>query len=1023
MPRRKSEEPKQSVSLHIGSSFASAWESVLLPWFKSAALASLESNETVAVVTPFPSGAAFLRAKLLGHEIPLLGVKFITPAHLRELLLAEDASSFPLREHLRLLLATAAESVASRISTDVDPAAVAASAEEALAAIAKSISRSPDNLLRVFDQVGAAGWDFQSIGAPAVREIIQEFQRLVRQCEFKLIHEADRDALSVAKSAPSRFSHLLLIGFTAKHWPLWPLLQAAVSFARRATLVLEYPREQTRAADESWIGTWEQHFDSAAPIADRTERNRPFVHLNQPENIETDSASRGDPQFLVGLNATEQAQAICAIALKFLAEKSCTRLGILFPRAGALARLVSEFLTRAGIPHHDAIGHLTPGEFEEPAWNAWLHLQENHQLEPVLRFLEANPDSMDGTSMQEVRENLRWVYRQILIDDINVLREFCARQTEKEKLVRIAKLLRSIAFLPSKATLAQFLAETKSIFSKLKWDNRWTEIERFAQRWSDASPLEFSRAIYLRWMKEILDSFTIARAPQAGHVYSRVHLLSYGEADGHEWSHLILAGLNQGEWPQSQRESEFLSDQEIVDLNTRASRRGKQGEGHSVLARDKTFLLSAQDERQIALRQFSAALESAEHGLAITASLLQESAPERVSNPSELFSQAYFVARNAPLSQKTMSILREKTFAWLKDQELFESAPATDAGIDQTRIAYEARRKADVPFGEYEFALREPIDREITLRATEWDKVVKTPALIWLKKYLGVENQEPDLNQWNAATGTWVHDWLARIAASEKNTFVDFPTGDEMCERIESAAHRFRKAIVDLCANSGRTVPDWWSSGWSNALALADFLASKLAEVDGSPRMAAEWRLESPQLLSLSDGNKLRVRGRIDLILAQAQPNDSQLTGADVWIVDYKTGNMKPLTPPGKTPEARAANLRKKLVRGDAIQLGLYGLAARELGAAQIHLSILSLRTELDRPQLDMTALAADSDFWTELYRMQETGIFGLRGLIRNEFGFSPDYPLATLPIDKEFLDEKWVLTHPAFADDEDDRS
>ncbi len=1001
------------VSLHIGSSFASAWESVLLPWFKEAALASLESNETVAVVTPFPSGAAFLRSRLLEHEIPLLGVKFITPSHLRELLLAEDVSALPLREHLRLLLATAAESVGSRNSEDVDSAA-----------IAKSIARSPDNLLRMFDQVSAAGWKFENIGAPAVREIVQEFQHLARQCEFKLVHEADRDALAAAKGAPPRFSHLLLIGFTARHWPLWPLLEAAVSFARRATVVLEYPREQARAADESWIGNWEEHFDSAAPIADRTERSRPFVHLNQPTNTGTDSDSRSEPQFLIGLNATEQARAISAIALKFLAEKSCTRLGILFPRAGALARLVSEFLTRAGIPHHDAIGHLTPGEFEEPAWNAWLHLQENHQLEPVLRFLEANPDSVDGLSIQEVRDNLRWAYRQILIDDINLLREYCAQRTEKDKLVRIAKLLRSIAFLPSKATLAQFLTETKAIFSKLKWENRWIEIERFAQRWSAASSMEFSRAIYLRWLKEILDSFTVARAPQAGHVYSPVHLLSYGEADGHEWSHLILAGLNQGEWPQSQRESGFLSDEEIVDLNTRATRRGKQGEGHSTLAKDKTFLLSAQDERQIALRQFGAALESAEHGLAITASLLQESAPERVWNPSELFSQAYFIARNAPLSQETMSILREKTFEWLKDQKLFESASATDAGIDQTRIAYEARRMPDVPFGEYEFALREPIGREITLATTEWQRVVKTPALIWLKTFLGVENQESDLNQWNAATGTWVHDWLARIAASEeKNAFVDFPTGKEMCERIESAAHRFRKAIVDLCAVSGRTVPDWWSSGWSNALALADFLASKLAEMGGQPRMAAEWRLESPQLLSVGDGNKLRVRGQIDLILAQTQPNNSQLAGADVWIVDYKTGSQKPLTPPGKTPDARAANLRKKLVRGDAIQLGLYGLAARELGAAEIRLSILSLRTELDRPQLDMTALAADSDFWTELYRMQETGIFGLRGPIRNEFGFNPDYPLATLPIDKEFLDEKWVLTHPAFADDEDDRS
>jgi len=1014
VPKRKTETRKNSgeISLYIGPSFVEAWESVVLPWFELVAATAFTQSQPAVVATPFATDGMFLRHKLLEHRISLLGVKFLTPAQLREMIVQDDAC-MPLREHLRLLLATAAESIASRISADVYRAA-----------IAKSISRSPDNLLRTFDQVSAAGWNFQDIGAPVVREIIQEFQRLVRQCEFKLVHEADRDALAAAMSAPPRFSHLLSIGFTAEHWPLWPLLQAAVSFASRATVVLEYPREQTRAADESWIGTWEEHFDSAAPIANRTERTPPFVHLNQPANTEIHSDSRKEPQFLVGLNATEQAQAICAIALKFLAEKSCTRLSILFPRAGAVARLVSEFLTRSEIPHHDAIGHLTPGEFEEPSWNAWVHLQENHQLEPVLRFLEANPNFMDGLSIQEVRENLRWVYRQILIDDINLLREYCARQTNDEKLARIAKLLLSIAFLPSKTTLAQFLAETKAIFSKLKWDNRWIEIERFSQGWSAASPVEFSRALYLRWLKEILDSFALGRAPQADHVYSRVHLLPYGEADGHEWSHLILAGLNQGEWPQSQRESGFLFDEEIVDLNARATRRGKQGEGHSVLAKEKTFLLSAQDERQIALRQFSAALESAAHELAITASLLQESAPERVWNPSELFSQAYFVARNAPLSQETMSMLREKTSAWLKDQEVFESAPATDAEIDQTRIAYEARRKADVPFGEYEFALREPIDREITLRATEWDKVVRTPALIWLKKYLGVENQEPDLNQWNAATGTWVHDWLAKIAApKEKNIFVDFPTGDEMCERIARAAQRFRKAIVDLCAASSRTMPGWWTSGWSNALALADFLASKLAEANGWPRMAAEWKLESPQLLSLNGGNKLRVRGRIDLILAQNQPNNSQLTGSDVWIVDYKTGSQKPLTPPGKTPDARAANLRKKLVRGDAIQLGLYGLAARELGAAEIHLSILSLRTELDRPQLAIADLAADSDFWTELYRMQESGIFGLRGLIRNEFGFNPDYPLATLPIDKEFLDEKWVLTHPAFADDEDDRS
>jgi hypothetical protein len=196
-----------------------------------------------------------------------------------------------------------------------------------------------------------------------------------------------------------------------------------------------------------------------------------------------------------------------------------------------------------------------------------------------------------------------------------------------------------------------------------------------------------------------------------------------------------------------------------------------------------------------------------------------------------------------------------------------------------------------------------------------------------------------------------------------------------------------------------------------------------LAEVEGWPQMAAEWNLKSPQLVSLQDGSKLRVHGRIDLILAQTRPKDSQFAGANVWIVDYKTGNKKALTASGRTPELRLASVRKKLVCGDAIQLGLYGFAARDLGAAEIKLSILSLRTELDRPQLAIADLAEHSDFWSELYRIQETGVFGLRGLIRSDFGFGPDYPLATLPIDKEFLDEKWVLTHPAFADDEEDWS
>jgi hypothetical protein len=995
------------VSLHVGASFASAWDEVLLPWFNAVSLNALTAAEPVAVVTPFPSGAAFLRAKLLEHGIPLLGVKFLTPPLLREFLLADTGTAVPLREHLRLLLAISAERIAAQHSEDVD-----------LSAIARSIARSPDNLLRVFDQVSGAGWNVEQFGPSAAKEILKDFLKLVRKCDFQSVHEVDRAFLEAAAQLQKRFSALLLTGFTAAHWPLLPLLQAAVLSAREATVILDYPREQTRTADESWIGTWEENFQSAKPIAKDTRRKRPFAELLRPED-ETGSAER--PYFLVGLNTTEQAQAICAMALKFLSEKSCTRLGILFARNGALTRLVSELLTRSGIAHYDGIGHLAPGEFEAPAWNNWVHLQENHQLEPLLSFLETHPASLGAMSIHLVRNKLRSIHREILLEDIGVLREYCARATDSQTLAQIAKILRSIHFLPPKATLAEFLADTKKIFSDLGWDNRWSTLEQFSQNWGARLSLEFSRAIYLRWLKETLDSFSIARAAKANHIYSRVHLLTYAEAETQEWSHLILAGLNQGEWPQAEHESGFLSDNQIAELNKRAVRRGKQGEGHIVLAKGKTFLLSSQNERQIALRQFGAAVESAEHGLALTTSLLQESAPERIWNPSELFSQIYFATHRAPLSQEMLSILREKTFAWLSGQSLIASPEAADVDVEQTRVAYTARRRADVPFGEYEFALRAPIDRKITLRATEWDKVVKSPALIWIKTYLGLENEEPDLNQWTAATGTWVHDWLAQIAAGENgNAFVDFPSGDEIRDRIARAGREFKQSVVDLCAAAKRPLPDWWNSGWGNAFALADYLARKLGEVQTWPKLSAEWKLDAQELM-LENGNKLRVRGRIDLILAQSETAGS-LAGQTVWIVDYKTGNVKPLSVSGR-PENRAAKLRQKLVRGDAIQLGFYGLAARELGAKEIQLSILSLRTDLDKPQLVLDDLATHTDFWDELYRMQESGVFGIRGLIRNEFGFNPDYPLAILPIDKEFLDEKWVLTHPAFADDEEDRA
>jgi hypothetical protein len=52
---------------------------------------------------------------------------------------------------------------------------------------------------------------------------------------------------------------------------------------------------------------------------------------------------------------------------------------------------------------------------------------------------------------------------------------------------------------------------------------------------------------------------------------------------------------------------------------------------------------------------------------------------------------------------------------------------------------------------------------------------------------------------------------------------------------------------------------------------------------------------------------------------------------------------------------------------------------------------------------------------------MQETATFGMLGPLRPEFGYSQDYPLATLAIDPGILMEKWLKTNPEISPVEDD--
>jgi len=1016
------------VRLFTAPDVVSVWEEVFLPWLRDSGTNAWQRARPTLVVVPSRSDAYFLKGRALEEKMHLLGVRFVTPTELRELLVRQLPIEHrpALREHSRLLLAAAAEGAAA------DHRAAAA------------VASAPDHLLKAVDQLSAGGWSFADAGPELLRPIVARFEIMMKQCGLTLMHDADRELLRRVRTADAPlFSEVFIGGFNGLHWPLWPLLAPAVQAAESATIALTNPRLEAEELDTAWIGNWEENFAPAEAAPLGSGDAPPFADLLYPPQTRKDIAAlQSAPitaiDFLVGQNTREQARAIVVKTLSFLADERCARLGILFPAPGALARTVADLLAAHRVPHNDGLGHVGPGDFEHPEWPAWLALQESPRVEMLLRFLRVSrcANLFPNVDLHTIEDVLRRTLSDVLIDDLAVIAE--ALEAGQRRHVsgsttaqsdagtprgKVAAGLRALRFLPSSGTPSHLLAETDAIFHDLGWKSRAAELRRLSEGWLTRLDVRISRRSWLRWLREVLVSFAPQRAPFGNHPYSRVHLLTYAQGETQPWSHLIVAGLNEGEWPPAFEDSGYLGEQDITllnasirQLNRRAVRQGRHGEGHASVAPGKTLCLGPAEQREVTLRQFLNAVESTSVAVTATASLTDEAKPDRLLNPSDYFTRLYFCARGKAISQAGMAALRVQTARWLQSAE---EPRLPNPTVLPTRRAFEKRRDVSQPFGEFEFALREAPALPLSLAATDWEKALQNPAITWMRLLLGVAAREDSAegDPWNLAIGNWTHRWLRAICGSAPaNAFLPIPPPAEILARVRGAAATFRDDTRALLAKCGRELPDWWLSGWEQALYIATSLARKIEPIDGCTHMAGEWKLPRTTL-PLDGDSKLDVRGRIDLILA---PGDAPLPGA--WIVDYKTGSRKSLAPSrsAKSAEEQNASVAKRFRKGEGVQLALYALGLREFGAAPRGATLLTPTLPLDRPQLTLAQIEAQHRLWHGLSRMQASGAFGMLGELRSEFAFGRVHPLATLAIDTSVLEEKWALTHPEFADDSD---
>jgi hypothetical protein len=525
-----------------------------------------------------------------------------------------------------------------------------------------------------------------------------------------------------------------------------------------------------------------------------------------------------------------------------------------------------------------------------------------------------------------------------------------------------------------------------------------------------------SRRAFLGWLGESTDSQVRTRGADGNHFYGKVHLLIHAQTTGQTWSHLILTGLNEGIWPRVFETGAFGSRHELMSLNRQArvlNRRGTveggQGSGHETVAGGKGHCLLPLERQDLALRDLCAALEATRSAICLTA-LTTEGG--RSLLPSDFFSHAYQARTGLVLDEEAFRMLATATESWCREHEsLFKAkSELTPAGIESTRIAYNARRDPVRSFGPYEFSFAQPPARQIQLSCKEWESAWNHPASVWLEKVVGASPWPKGDLSWPRAVGTWVHRWLA---AALRDCH-DRNSTDEIPVLLRAAAYREADTVRNRADALGRELYPWWEQVWMQARTLALGLAESLGPHLRDRQFICELKLP-PNLMTALPGtteSDFELKGRLDLLLIKPDgvahdPDHGNFSGCAGWVIDFKTGS------------AQSLNARK-IGLGMGLQTVLYALAIRALGAVSTEISIHTPGAEL-KPQVVLDDILETTPLFRSLDKLHRDGVFGMRPEAANEYGYSPAYPLATRFIPYHVLEAKWALVHGVAPAEEDE--
>ena len=1004
------------ASLRVSDHPAATWAGAAGPWLRAH---GANWRKRRAVLAPNAAWIAALKAGALSASLPILGVEWLTPGRFRAdalHALPGPARRVALREDLHLLL----ELAAARLPGNP---------------LARAFGPDPAPFQELLDTLEGAGWDANVLPDPAARELAAAAAKLRAQAGWLTSAAADRILCDSAenKILPALGENLLAVGFGPGDWPLRALLEAAAYAYRDAELVLDVlDYEQTAAA--AWVGAWEEKMGGPADWLEAAEARAPFAPL--AAEIVTPLRTRtvpqkfsvprdGAPILWLADNLQAEADLAVAQALAFLLEtgEPNPRIGLVVGSVSSpLAREVAARLAALGLPHHDAPGHLPGRANAQALFEAWIDWQEDGRLAGWVAWVRAAArGGLLGEKIATLMErNLRDAAGATLADDPAVLDAWLGGAGNEAREER--KFFAEWPRLPESASWDDFLKTILAVAHKLRWPQEAELLDERAKILREARVAAVPGMAVLRWVRAVTRVPGRTRDTLGREPWARLQIVDAASAAAQEWSHLVLGGLQHGEWPDAGRDSPLLDEAQARELNRQVLRQGPQGEGHWTAAPGRALLFSQADRRRLDRATFARLVALPARGLALTARLA-EPADGRPARLSEYFwTVAKAVIGRLPSKSDwdalaAASRSRREVFLKILSKNSSKASGGDLENIsapdpDATAQAYQARRDPLKPFDEFSFCLSSPPAEPLRLSCKKWQEAVTRPGAAWFKHVLRVEPRwnpsEEDLAR--VSLGSWAHE-LVRFgpAVSTKEDAVQSLPLPNLATWQKIAAGRAEELRADAArafTAAQRALPEAWLDTWAAAAREAEQWIAALAGDSAWPQALAEINLPPGLRVALPGTNaEFFLSGKMDLVLFPRAIAfaSGKMNGADAWLLDFKTGGDQPLS-------------LKRLARGEGLQLALYALALRALGAGAVSLTLLNSETAA-APQLQAAELGDEqlAGLWQLLAAFAAQGRWGEIHDLDDEHDRAGDYPAATLPVPAQILRQKWAVTHSYF--------